>query len=82
VGEVWGPPFLATAKIAPAACQLPRLHGLHDHDSTTRENLGGGGGARGPGPARAGLLRLQSMQHEGAVPGNCVQNEMRRASHL
>ena len=46
-----------TTKIAPAACHLPRLH---DHDSTTREDLGGGGGgARGPGPARAGLLRLQ-----------------------
>jgi hypothetical protein len=44
-----------TAKIAPAACHLPRLH---DHDSTTREDLGGGGGARGPGPARAGLLQF------------------------
>jgi hypothetical protein len=30
-----------------------------DHDLATRENLGGGRGARGPGPARAGLLRLQ-----------------------
>jgi hypothetical protein len=36
------------------SCSLPRLH---DHDSTTREDLGGG--ARGPGPARVGLLGLQ-----------------------
>jgi hypothetical protein len=35
---------------------LPRLH---DHDPTTREDLGGGGGARDPGPARVGLLGLQ-----------------------
>jgi hypothetical protein len=43
-----------TTKIAPAACHDP----LHDHDPTTREDLGGGG-ARGPVPARVGLLGLQ-----------------------
>jgi hypothetical protein len=37
-----------------SSCSLPRFH---DHDPTTRENLGGG--ARGPGPARVGLLGLQ-----------------------
>jgi hypothetical protein len=37
-----------------AACHLPRLR---DCDSTTREDLDGG--ARGPGPARVGLLGLQ-----------------------
>jgi hypothetical protein len=36
------------------SCSLPRPH---NHDSTTRENPGGG--ARGPGPARVGLLGLQ-----------------------
>jgi hypothetical protein len=36
------------------SCSFPRLH---DHDSTTREDLGGG--TRGPGPARVGLLGLQ-----------------------
>jgi hypothetical protein len=36
------------------SCSLPRLH---DHDPTTREDLGGG--VRGPGPARVGLLGLQ-----------------------
>jgi hypothetical protein len=36
------------------SCSLPRLHG---HDSATREDLGGG--VRGPGPARVGLLGLQ-----------------------
>ena len=43
------------------SCSLP-LPRLHDHNSTTREDLaarGGGGGARGKGPARVGLLGLQ-----------------------
>jgi hypothetical protein len=51
-------------------CSLPRLH---DHDSTTREDPGGG--ARGPGPARVGLLGA-SMQREGAaVPDSSDQNQ-------
>jgi hypothetical protein len=37
-------------KVALAACHDP-------HDPATREDLGGG--ARGPGPARVGLLGLQ-----------------------
>jgi hypothetical protein len=38
-----------------SSCSSPRLH---DHDPTTRGDLGGGG-ARGPGHARVGLLGLQ-----------------------
>jgi hypothetical protein len=43
--------------------QLLQLTTCHDSTTTTsrlaRTSLSGGGGARGPGPARAGLLRLQ-----------------------
>jgi hypothetical protein len=50
----------AAAAAACHTCHLPRLHDHdYDHDSATREDLGARGGARGPGPARAGLLRLQ-----------------------
>jgi hypothetical protein len=44
-----------------SSCSLP-LPRLHDHNSTTREDLAAGagrGGARGKGPARVGLLGLQ-----------------------
>jgi hypothetical protein len=51
-----------TTKIAPAACHLPRLH---DDDSATRKDLGGG--AWGPGPARSSGALGASMQREDAV---------------
>jgi hypothetical protein len=59
---------LFTTKTAPAACHLPRLH---DHDSTTREDLSGG--ARGPRPARVGLLRIRTalMRSEQIAGWSC-----------
>jgi hypothetical protein len=51
---------------ADSSCSLQLLATCHDSTASqrlrlreTREDLGGGGGARGPGPARAGLLQLQ-----------------------
>jgi hypothetical protein len=43
-----------------SSCSLP-LPRLHDHNSTTREDLAAGAGAPGVkgGPARVGLLGLQ-----------------------
>jgi hypothetical protein len=57
-------------KGGPGSCSLSR-----PHDPTTREDLGGG--ARGPGPARVGLVT--SMQREGDVPDSLVQNKMTKA---
>jgi hypothetical protein len=68
-----------------SSCSLPNLPRLHDQhaDSAIREDLGGGGGARGPGPARAGLLRLQcSAKALFRTASFKTQNKMTCASHL
>jgi hypothetical protein len=67
-------PSLLQRKTAPAACQ---------DDSTTprlAEDLGGG--TRGPGVARVGLLGLQCSARQGAVPDSFVQNKMTRIASL
>jgi hypothetical protein len=58
------------------SCSLPRLH---DHDTTTREDLGGG--TPGSRPRLSGALGA-SMQHEGTVPDSFVQNKTTRIASL
>jgi hypothetical protein len=59
-----------------ATTPRPRLSALHDSRGPRR------GRGRPGSRARSSGALVASMQHEGAVPDSCVQNEMRRASHL
>jgi hypothetical protein len=75
-----------------ATTPRPRLHDSSENenrlgpppsDSDCDSDPGGGrGGARPGSRARSSGALAASMQREGAVPDSCVQNEMRRASHL
>ena len=66
-----------------SSCSLP-LPRLHDHNSTTREDLAAGapprGGARGKGPARVGLLGLQCSARALFRTASFKKNDTRIAS--
>jgi hypothetical protein len=65
------------------SCSLP-LPRLHDHNSTLHDSRGPrgeGGGARGKGPARVGLLGLQCSARA-LFRAASFKKKMTRASHL
>jgi hypothetical protein len=69
---------LSYCKDSPCSLPLATTPRPRLHDSRGPRRGRGRPGSR----ARSSGALAASMQHEGAVPGSCVQNEMRRASHL